>query len=94
MIDTLHERQKELHALRTHAAFLIESVNGKFVAWMIEDLAALEAICARLSGEFSDLNGKIFADELLSKLAVRRPVETQDVKGGNNGDSGSSDSAG
>jgi hypothetical protein len=51
-MSTLLERQQELHALRTQGAYLVEAINGKFVAWMAQDLAELESISGRLAGSF------------------------------------------
>jgi hypothetical protein len=73
----LLERQREVHALRTRAEFLVEALNGKYVAWMASDLSALEAIASRLASDFGDLNGERFAEEILSKLEVRRPARSR-----------------
>jgi hypothetical protein len=72
IVATLLERQRELLALRTTSAFLVESVNGKARAWLADDLAKLEAIAGRLRSEFADMNGGPLADEILAHLNVKR----------------------
>jgi hypothetical protein len=60
------EDVREIQALRTTAERLEESINGKYVAWMIEDFEKLETIRNRLT----ELGGD--ATEFFQKLLVKK----------------------
>jgi hypothetical protein len=72
MTKPLLERQKEREALRSAGALLVEQVNGRFRAHLDEPLAKVEAICGKLAGEFADIGGQRFADEIRGQLKVGR----------------------
>lgn len=57
---------EDVHVLRTMAERLVESINGKYMAWMHDDFEKLETIRKQLTTSGGD------ATEFFQKLLVKK----------------------